>query len=294
MDEESILPDWLEAHGIEDNRFAAAYAAASDRQRSLCKALIAALWSMSPPRRTGVEMHAVELEQGCNFLSLTKPLRWAVLCMDASAASPGLVLAALLPALTAGVGEILVVGLGSDSLPAPVLAALELAGQERVVELEGPQARELAGSLSKAGDGLVMCLGLEAIDIFRGSPLPRWSPRTVLSDAPLRSTCSLGVFIDKKNQYSRQLAEDISFMLPSVEVEWWSPSGKFGPKEALKRAGGFEFFEQKSFDAVLVPDYLSQQAFRTCPAVLGLGRAGHWLWPDLIEARFRLHHAAML
>lgn len=294
MDEDTLMPDWLEAHVVPDTRFASAYAAAGDRQRSLCKALIAALWDMSPPRRTGTEILAVEHGQGRSFLSLTKPLRWAMLCMDASAASPGLVLAALLPALTAGVGEILVVGLDSESLPAPVLTALELAGQERVVELEASEARKLAFSLHKAADGLGMYLGADAVAAFEGMPLPHWSPQPHSPGGKSVPVRSLGVFIEDKGQYSRQLAEDIAYMLPTVGVEWWSPSGRLGPKEALKRGGGFEAFGQKHFDAVLVPEYLSQQALRISNAVLGLGRAGHWLWPDLTEDRFRLRHAAML
>lgn len=294
MDENSCLPEGLDAHAVDDERFALAYEAAGDRRRSLLKSLIAALWNACPPKRVRVERHESRWDQGGGASFLSRPLSWAMLCVDASAASPGLVLSALMPALTAGVREVAVIGLGSGALTGPILTALELAGQERVFELQAHEAKKLASSVASPHTGLVMCLGREAQAVFADSQLPAWNPRPKSAGRDCPSGFSLGVFLEEKPQYSRQLKLDVDYLLPGVAIEWWSLSGKVGPAQAQLRAGDFACFGRNCFDAVLVPESRSHQALEIFQIVLGLDRAGYWLWPDLTEDHFRLRHAAML
>lgn len=294
MNDASIWPAWLDAHICDDQRFASAYAAASDRQRSLLKAHIAALWRMFPPTRVQRELRESSWDEGGQGMRLGWPRPWAILCVDGSANSPSLVLAALMPALTAGVPEILVAGIGSGALTDPVLAALELAGQELVVELEPEQARELVQGMEGATQGLVMGLGAEVQSALAGLRQPTWTPNPRTTDDVRRARFSLGVFLEKRGQFSKQLAGDMEYLLPGVEVCWWSPSGRLGPEQAERQAGDFDAFGRNCFDTVLVPDYLSRRALESFPAVLGLGRAGNWIWPDLTRDLFTMRHAAML
>lgn len=294
MDENICLPEGLDAHAVAEERFAVAYEAASERQRSLLKSFIAALWNACPPKRVRVERHESSWDQGGGTALLSRPLSWGMLCVDASVAAPSLVLSALLPAMTAGIREIAVIGLGSGVLTGPILTALELAGQEQVFELQAHEAKAMANSVVPTHAGLVMCLGREAQSVFADSQLPIWHPRPKSAGQDRPSRFSLGVFLEEKPQYSKQLKLDMDYLLPGVSIEWWSPSGKLGPTQAQLRAGDFACFGRGCFDAVLVPSSLSQQALENFQVVLDLGRAGYWLWPNLTEEHFRLRHAAML
>ncbi|WP_027367815.1 hypothetical protein [Desulfocurvibacter africanus] len=293
MDHKSCLPEELEAHAIDDERFAQAYEAAGDRQRSVLKSLIAALWHLHAPKRVRSEMHELGWEQGGGVLLLTRPLSWTILCVDASTASPGLVLSALMPALTSGVSEIAVIGIGIGALTHPVLTALELAGQERVFELQAPEATLLARSVAPAHSGIIMCLGHDAQAAFANARLPMWSPKPRADGQDCPSGFSLGVFLEEEQEYTKQFKLDIDYLLPGVAIEWWSPSGKLGPSKAQRRAGDFPCFGKNCFDAVLVPQRFCRLALETFPVVLGLDRAGHWLWPGLTDDHFRLRHSAM-
>ncbi len=295
MDQNCWLPDELETHAVDDNRFAQAYEAADDRQRSLLKSSIAALWHLHPPKRVRLEIKESSWDQGGGALLLNRPLAWAMLCFDASAASPGMVLSALVPALTAGVPEVAVIGIGPGAFPHSVLTALELAGQERVFELQEPEACALTRSMAPAQSisGIVMCLGREAQAAFSNARLPVWFPRPSLSGGECQSGYSLGVFLADEQDYSDRLKHDIDYLLPGIATEWWSPSGKIGPGKAQRRTGDFALFRESCFDAVLVPQHYCRSALDAFPVVLGLDRAGQWLWPDLTENHFRLRHAAI-
>lgn len=300
MRDADVWPEWIETHSIADNRLADAYEGTSDRQHSLCKAHIASLWAMSPPGRISERLMVDDLAQVGGIARLSRPLRWVLLCVDASTAAPAMVLAALVPAITAGVSDILVAGIGPDALSDGLLTALELVGQERVVELDSDHGRQLVLDLSRKSElvenGLIMCLGSHAERAVSSEVRVRmWSPRPrcVLGSAGGVSAprFSLGVFMEEA--LPKECIEDMAFLLPGVDIQWWSPTGRLGPRGVTKQAGDFDRFGQNCFDAVLVPDYLSQQAIRVFPVVLGPGRAGHWLWPDLILDRFLLRHVAM-
>lgn len=157
---------------VADAAFAAAYEAAGDVDRARLKTCIArlhVLYGAAGGAGAGDVREgrtATRWRQGFVSLEHASPCGWTLVCVDAAWVSAPRLLAAVLPALFAGVGSVVVLRTGgSEPWPAPVLAALELAGQEMVADaapeglpalLEALAAGTGVGGTGGAGGRLVL------------------------------------------------------------------------------------------------------------------------------------------
>lgn len=140
------FPLWIEDRLVDDGRFAAAYDALSDQQRGACKLAIARLEALYGGAAPGRVLQHVETK-GTTHVTLREPAPWALFLLGQDFVSPARLLAALMPAVLAGVPNILVCrvrgGVTPATMPAAILAALELSGQELVADLTPRDARKL-------------------------------------------------------------------------------------------------------------------------------------------------------
>lgn len=157
---------------VDDAAFAVAYETTGDVDRARLKTCIARLHVLygaaggAGPGDVREGRTATRWRQGFTSLEHAAPCAWALVCVDAAWASAPRLLAAVLPALFAGVGAVAVLRVGgSGQWPAPVLAALELAGQEVVADvapevlpalLEALVASGNAGRTAGAGGRLLL------------------------------------------------------------------------------------------------------------------------------------------
>lgn len=186
-------PAWLEAHVIPDAPIAAAYEAVGAENRAVLKKTIAclhALWGEQPPFCERMRAFG----QGFGVQEQAQPAPYALFLIEASYPHPTSLVAALMPALLAGVERILPCfimdanveqnaesrqfpqhpglhaavtfgGGASAAFPAPgLLAALELAGVEKSFAVTGEAVTSLLPELMEnLGTGRLVYLGLNCL-----------------------------------------------------------------------------------------------------------------------------------
>lgn len=183
---------WRDAHRLDDALFAAAYDALNGRERASLKKCIARLhrvWGERPEAQSATRRYA----EGFCLTENRAPAAFALIACPVDCASPAALLAALLPALLAGVRTLLPCfirpengdahaqksspapkkGRAVSSLPgappgalpgllpdAPLLAALELAGVEEAFCLDAAQLADCLATLGpEAVRGRLLLLG---------------------------------------------------------------------------------------------------------------------------------------
>ncbi len=195
---------------VDDAAFAAAYETTGDVDRARLKTCIARLHVLygaagglgAGDVREG--RTATRWRQGFTSLEYASPCAWTLLCVDASWSSGPRLLAALLPALFAGVGGVAVLRVGGDGAwPPQVLAALELAGVETAADADPAAVLGLLESLATSGGaggaaGRLLLLGEHPDQISapaRAQGVPVW--RDALS--PVIGVASCGDVISESD-----------------------------------------------------------------------------------------------
>ncbi len=175
---------------VDDAAFAAAYEATGDVDRARLKTCIArlhVLYGQTGDVREGCGV--TSWRQGFVSMERATPCAWTLVCVDGAWTSAPRLLAALLPALFAGVGCVAVLRTGgTGAWPARVLAALELAGQEVVADVDSAALSGVLDALA-AGDeaggrtGRLLLLGQHpeelstharalGVEVWRDGPAP--------------------------------------------------------------------------------------------------------------------------
>ena len=165
-------PAWLDTLRPDDRLAAAAYENSPAPLRALLKSAIALyfqLWGETPSETAHSVRNAAA---GFAWERAEGPVSWTLAVMDPAYASPARLLAALMPAVLAGVEMILLVW--PDKPPAPVQSvALDLAGLENryVMPSAGdsaPTVTDLIRELTAQGEGRLLLFPTER---SRFSPL---------------------------------------------------------------------------------------------------------------------------
>jgi hypothetical protein len=205
--------------------------------------------------------------------------------------SPAQVLATVLPPLLAGVEHILVARLGPSRgrtpWPDPVLAGLELAGLETVVDLTNRGAAKLFREMSVSDRSGVMLfpdaadaqLPAEArLQLAAASNVRLWRPR------PVRE---LGVFCSPGEQWNLDL---LRWAHPDVACCLWNTDADL-PEEWRRREGSIAQFLAQGYDYMFLP---RAEVAPDMPGELLLepGFEGFWFWPDLRPRLFMRDTAA--
>ena len=281
------FPDWINELVPDDALFARAYQNSPDYSRAWMKTAIARLYDWYGPRKdVGGEIF-LRWNGGFDTKSVFDPVDFAVILFDGSLQSPARLLAALVPALAGGVKNILAVRVG-NSVPwrDAMLTGLELAGQERIVDMTDVQARRLFTGLRESGaSGAVVVLGpkaasIKSSELQSASRISFWRPRFSRSAV---------VWMDDESTFDM---EALAFMHPDIVFSI------FGAEPSILADNfsyeGDEFDEY--LDAITDVAYLSgqrmDQALKRAKLVLGPGQEGCWVWPDLHSGHFQFHRTA--
>ncbi|GEM_PF-792164 len=291
------FPSWLEPRFLPDARFARAYDALGDQRRALLKGLIADHYALNPPAPGLRTQCSRQLASGLTIHRSTAPRPFVLLLADASLDAPALFLAALMPALTSGAAEVLVLRLGAPTgLPDPLLTACELSGQERLAPVNPAQAERLLAECAASGlPGLVLCPDSPDLRRVLGRPgLRAQLDASALRLATLRLPTALGLWRDTPAQFS---PERLNFLFGAQP---FAAGGLHGGRRTSQAGGddGFAAFAATRRDLLLVPDARVPDA-RVAEAntaagqggprlVAGESRLGLWTWPELFPELFQV------
>jgi hypothetical protein len=276
-------PPWLTTRFIADARFARAYDAIGDRRRALLKGLIADHFALTPPVPSLRAQCSQQLVSGLTRHASTSPRPFVLLLSDDSLDAPALLLAALMPALSSGAADVLVLRLGArQALPDVLLTACELAGQERVAALGPALAVRLLSECAQCGlPGLV--LYPDSPDLRRVLNRPGLRAQLDASPLrlmPLRLPKALGLWRDAPTQFD---PERLGFLFGARTFE----AGGAQPGRRNRKApdeAGFGVFAATRRDLLLLPDARLEAGQSGARLVVGESRAGLWIWPELSPA----------
>lgn len=248
--------DWLEPWRVPDHALAQAYNTVSALQRAQLKTALAFQFELCQRVQPDLVSHSQHNARTGFDVSVEKrPLPWALAVVDSAFASPARLLAALTPALLAGVPQVLVAFIKNSAqpIPAAILVALELAGLEDLFELSEEQCRMLLSKCMEQNPLSVGCLLLfptqSKSEFFvdlrtraRQARLPLWQDRgkpriALLHNAPLGA--------EKLEQYTELLLAahpDANIQaVPSTHMLFSGAQPAFGPRmhvlQALFNAG---------------------------------------------------------
>lgn len=270
MESDSFSPEYLAETTLDDSVFAAAYSRVTPENRALLKTCIARLYDWYGPSRIAASAIDHSWKQGFASRTLSCPRQRCALFFDAST-GPAALLAALVPALAAGVGQVAAIFVGQGDPSDAVLTALELAGQELVLVVVPDQVQELA-ALNHGPEGCIVTLGGVAA-LFKDIPGPVWA-------GPLKRR--LGIWLEA--EYPVDLSA-VAFAHPDAAVTVMG--GKTArPEGFLFQDGTFDDFLAVGFHALLVPSAKVHAALERACLVLGPGQEGCWLYPGLSPDHF--------
>lgn len=273
------FPGWVEDKFVPDAVFGAAYDMQTAEERAYLKTAIArtaaAYGGPDVPATSGVRV----MRQGFCLQERVRPADWALIMWDGAYAGPTRVLAAILPAMLAGVPHILACrvmpqpGTASEAAFSPsILAALELAGQELVAELTPEEALTLVTECSANRErGRVVLLGESDYLV----PVGREAARCGVPLRRLAHPVRIGI---DASSVPQEFAEP-----PYGVLQPLHPDAHFIPLNGPGEGG---------LCTVLASDEAAFAHMAHTPLVLTPGHEACWVWPDLCMDFFRMKSLA--
>ena len=259
---EFVFPPQFASRYLTDAFFAEAYDALVPEERAQIKTAIArtiaVLTSCGCPE-SGVSSSKKTMRQGFSVYESIRPAEWAVIFWDGSYLGWTRILAAILPAILAGVPNIAACRVGgAGNIPSAVVAAMELAGQELVADLSEKEAASLLDESAKQGfPGRVVLLGGdECLDIL----------------AVKASRLGLAV---RREAAPARIAVEVG--LASPVLQFAHPDIVFLPHDEMYAPFSAVFCEEEIFD-----DHIGR-----APLVLTPGQEAFWIWQDIDVAFFQ-------
>lgn len=298
MFEESSFPRWLYEHLVPDDVFGAAYEDVPAIRRAWLKTAIARLHTLHGASGvswgTSWRRDERQWRQGFTSIAEERPVEWCVVVLSRSHVSGPRMLAGLLPALLAGVADILVVRVADAGAVwhSPVLAALELAGQEAVVNLSQDLMARLAEHLRGAGSGRFLLFGDEA------RQMPCFSGVCEGAVQVWREPLLHGIVVAHEAGHGSDVHDSPDAERVDEDVlQWahpdWSVAPVFAPdgdwERALTSASGLQ-----GIAALAGPANLVDSVPDSIPLMLGPGQEGCWAWPELSPAFFMQRRLSLL
>ncbi|TVM35110.1 histidinol dehydrogenase [Oceanidesulfovibrio marinus] len=286
---QSALPSWFLDAALSDTPFAEAFDAVGDSRRALLKTAIARLTTVYGASAIAFSSESQGYSNGFTLSRHVRPAHCAFIVIDEHFASPSALLAALMPALLAGVPDVAVVriaGKKAKQWPDSLLCAMELAGQELAVDVTMESFHTLLADMS--GSGVTCRLVL----------LGRRSQKLIAALAAqcnhdmefrfLSEPSSLAAWFDHSFDY-----EAAAWAHPNaVRTCWVTDDDVEAPGWDCVHGSWDEFVVQRN-DAWLVPvDHLAG-LHGAVDVILGPGEEGSWLYPELNLGYF-LHHVVAL
>ncbi len=272
---DSSLPDIPCGRPVTESRFERAYALVDDRRRAWIKTAVACAYSFAEESPGAALKEFVVCSGGLAHRVRREPVAWAAVAFGPRS-SPAQVVAALLPAVAAGVPHVAALCLAGRNAPAPpLLVALELAGQEHVALVSARRLPACIADMRKnLGPGLVL-------DLWSGPaaglpPLPArlWRPeRPVMPAAWLDSERSLDL-------------EALAFAHPGTQVHVWGKAGAIPEGSFVLHSGTFGEFARQGYFPAAVPVRRLDALAGKAPLALGPGMESCFIWPGLVPELF--------
>ncbi|WFS64082.1 hypothetical protein LF599_07960 [Pseudodesulfovibrio thermohalotolerans] len=275
------LSDLIGESLVDDSLFAEAYGLSADGERALMKTCIARLYDWYGPRKDAAGQVSMRWRSGMESVRRFSPVDFALVLFDGSFVAPARLLAALVPAIACGVGNVLAVRLdGQGDWPHPLLTAMELAGQELAADLSSEDVAGLLRDLAGTGaSGVVIDLAGRP-DVC--SDLSRLAVYRPLFD------CSGSIFLDREEDFD---LEALSFAQPDTAFTVFGADSSL--PEGFARGGtDFAAFLENLRDLAVAPANRIGDALGKARLVLGPGQEGCWVWPDLHPEFFLFHRTA--
>ena len=284
--EQSPFPAWLDTALATDAVFAAAYDAVDAPHRAELKLAIARLAACLGEVQTDAENTRRTMRQGFVWHASRRPVDWAVVFWEDGHIGPTRLLAALMPAILAGVPHILACRVRSaeaKSLPpfatpdnAPLLAALELAGQELAADISPDMilglVRHLEDAQRAGRSGRIAVLGGPSFAAYMSSMLLKAAVPNRLLAAPV----TIGI--------ASQGLPPVYQAFPHGMLAFAHPDAVFAPADQAA---------PEPFSAVLCAPESISFWLDHCPLVLTPGQEACWIWPDLSPDFFMDHNQAL-
>ncbi|GAU07870.1 hypothetical protein [Desulfoplanes formicivorans] len=266
----------LEKLQIEDTLFAEAYATLGAAKRSVLKKWIAQLYLFWGRNRQCRRAETICWDQGFVTTRSERPLDWGLVILGETFAAPGQLLALLLPMLLAGTRHVVVVRetSGAISFPAPLLVAMELAGQETVL---AATTKDLAWVIEHVPQaygprGKICCLGAPDLDPLPGRDL--WS-----GGRP-----QAGIWFDPDVAWD---LETIAWTLQGARLHVGGAVPGNLDDHYVQHDDPFDVFIERDFGALYLPHPERLASPLSTPA-FGPGQEGGWFWPGISLQTFTL------
>ncbi|TVM15835.1 hypothetical protein DPQ33_14115 [Oceanidesulfovibrio indonesiensis] len=284
----SVLPSWLLDAALSDAPFARAFDAVGGERRALLKTAIARLTAIYGIADVVASREDRTYGAGFSFCRKTTVARCSLIVLCEGFASPAALLASLVPALLAGVPDVVVVRLtGDDPEPWPdgMLCAMELAGQELAVDLDSESFRALLADMPGAGIPCrCLALGTPSEEVLAVLTAQR---RRGLDYRILTEPSALSAWFDPSFDY-----EAVAWAHPNAARTCWNAAEENIPQWECVHGSWDEFIIQPS-DVYLAPADLVADLQGGANLVLGPGAEGCWLYPELNLGYFQHHVVAL-
>jgi hypothetical protein len=273
MFDETPFPDWLGTCLVPDEAFGDAYEAATPERRAWLKTCIARLHALHGA--AGMTWGRAEKQWRQGFVSVAemRPVDWTIVFLSEEYASGPRSVAALMPALLAGVANVLVVRIADQGAhwAASVLAGFELAGQEAVVSLSVDRVPVLLADMARKGSG--RCLVLGKIDEALKAAVTRFtlecSPFVAGWFEPVPGALAIAEAED-----ACEIDEELlAWAHPDLQIVRYDGDNLEMVQQDASGEGGFLALAGTPDLIDIVPDSI--------PLMLGPGQEGCWIWPEL-------------
>ncbi|WP_243546571.1 hypothetical protein [Pseudodesulfovibrio tunisiensis] len=278
------FPEWLQEHVPDDSLFALAYGDIPAEKRALIKTSIARLYDWyGPCRHVGLEENR-RFPAGFTASSRMEPVEFAVVLFDSSILSPARLLAGIVPAIAAGIRDVVAVRVGKGGpWRKAVLTGLELVGQEFVADLTELQTKRLFSELRDTGrPGAVTVLGpkaaaIKTVELQAASRISFWRPR-------YRRAAT--VWMDDENTFD---LEALAFMHPDIIFSVFGTEVELPADNFSYEGNGFDDCLDSIMDVAYMPIARADVAQSRAKLTLCPGQEGCWVWPDLHLDHFLFH-----
>jgi len=260
------FPDQTDDLLVADAAFAAAYDTCTAEERAAVKTAIARTAAACGGAEDVSHQTRVRMRQGFSLYKVSRPASWTVILLDSTQASPARMLAALVPAILAGVPDIVVCRVVQDGTPFPqgLLAALELAGQELVMECGPKEALSLVAHCCKTDThGRLVLLGQDDIFGDVAHIAAEWDAPLLRYGAAIRIGIAASSFAAPVSDAILRFAHPDAD-LTRVDVD----------------------IAQDAFSAVFCAETAVQQYLGMTSLVLSPGNEAYWIWRGLSRSFF--------
>lgn len=269
---------------VDDEVMAQSYQTTGDLNRSWMKKFIAYLMSFYGHETRTEYVETARRKTGFSQTRISFPVPRTVILTDARLKTWNRLLAAAIPAIAAGTGEIFVFLIldDRDELCPEILTSLELAGIENIFVISPENTLSLAQSITEDGP-------LAIIDLCTQSPVEKYfynHPHHTKKyiRLPMQNNPEILIWTDRENIWNYEI---IQWAHPDARFTLGGPLSGNGPKNFSRTDADIPELLNKSFDLFLGPEKMFRSG--AIPRGFSQGMEPFWLWPEIDNSFFTIN-----